>query len=360
MTTSERGTPLTRLYDQAFRARHPIYASIELTYTCNLACYFCYNPVQRKAQNRVIPLSDRREEPLSFEEMVDVLDQLKDLGILYLTLTGGEPLLHPRFWEIAQAAKDRSFAMRIFSNGASITEAVADKLQALMPHCLEISIHGARDETAEALTQVKGSLQRQIRALAYLRDRGIRVFLKCVVTKLVEDQLEEIRALAERFDYPIYFDPVLTISDDRQLYPLELRASDEGIARLYRTSGLNIGNSPFEREPEDFNCSVGTGVLHITPYGDILPCVQWKQPVGNVRQARIRHIWDTSPLLLAAREANLRSVQAIRDTVEDHAYCAHCPGLSQLRTGDPLRPDEQYVRVAQIRSSIAKEAAGRS
>jgi hypothetical protein len=79
-----------------------------------------------------------------------------------------------------------------------------------------------------------------------------------------------------------------------------------------------------------------------------------------VRQTRIRNIWDTSPLLLAAREANLKSAQAIRDTVEDHAYCAHCPGLSQLRTGDPLRPDEQYVRVAKIRSGIAKESAGRA
>ena len=180
-----------------------------------------------------------------------------------------------------------------------------------------------------------------------------------MVTNLVENQLEEIRELAERFDYPIYFDPVLTISDDRQLYPLELRASDEGIARLYRTSGLNIGNSPFEREPEDFNCSVGSGVLHITPYGDILPCVQWKQSVGNVRQTRIQQIWNTSPLLLAAREASLKSAQAIKDSVEDHAYCAHCPGLSQLRTGDPLRPDEQYVRVAQIRSRAARESASR-
>jgi mycofactocin biosynthetic radical S-adenosylmethionine protein MftC len=360
MGTEERGTHLTRLYDQAFRARHPIFASIELTYTCNLACYFCYNPVQRKAQHRAIPVAERQDRPLSFEEMVDVLDQLRDLGVLYLTLTGGEPLLHPRFWDIAQAAKDRSFAIRIFSNGASITEDVADRLRALTPNCLEISIHGARDETAEALTQVKGSFQRQLKALALLRERDVRVFLKCVVTKLVENELAEIKAMADRFGYPIYFDPVLTISDDRQLYPLELRASDEGIASLYRRSGINIGNSPFEREPGEFNCSVGTGVLHITPYGDILPCVQWKQPVGNVRQSRILHIWNTSPLLLAAREASIKSAQALHDTVEEHAFCAHCPGLSQLRTGDPLRPDEQYVRVAKIRAATAKEACGNS
>jgi hypothetical protein len=44
--------------------------------------------------------------------------------------------------------------------------------------------------------------------------------------------------------------------------------------------------------------------------------------------------------------------------VEDHAYCFSCPGLSQLRTGDPMQVDDQYLRIAKIRSSVAKESHG--
>lgn len=356
---ADREMPLlAQLLNRAIEAAHPYNASIELTYTCNLACRFCYNPVQRKNQPRAIPPPEPKAPPLSFEEIVGLLDQLREMNVLYLTLTGGEALLHPRFWEIAEEAKARSFALRIFTNGIGITEAVADRLAVLGPHCLEISLHGATPETAEALAQVKGSFDRQMKALELLRARGLRVYLKVVVTRLVESELSAIQAIGDRFGYPVYFDPVLTLSDDGHEYPLDLRASDEALASLYRQEGLNIGNSPFEREPGQYNCTVGTGMMHITPYGDVQPCTQWKQSVGNVREKPIREIWETSPLLQRVREVNRAVPAHIQGTVEDHAYCFSCPGLSQLRTGDPMQVDDQYLRIAKIRSSVAKESHG--
>ncbi|MEW5765449.1 MAG: radical SAM/SPASM domain-containing protein [Acidobacteriota bacterium] len=346
---------LAKILNRAIESAHPYNASIELTYTCNLACRFCYNPVQRKNQARTAPPPEPKAPPLSFEEIVGVMDQLKEMNVLYLTLTGGEALLHPRFWDIAREAKARSFAIRVFTNGAGITEAVADRLAELGPYCIEMSLHGANPETAEALTQVKGSFDRQMKALGYLSARGLRVFLKVVVTRLVEKELKDLKAIGDRFGYPVYFDPVLTISDDGQQYPLDLTASDEALASLYRQDGINIGNSPFDREPGEYNCTVGTGMMHITPYGDVQPCTQWKQPVGNVRQAPLRQIWETSPLLMKIREINRAVPGHIRETVEEHAYCFSCPGLSQLRTGDPMRVDDQYLRIAKIRRAVARE-----
>jgi radical SAM protein with 4Fe4S-binding SPASM domain len=348
-------SPLAELLGKAIHSAHPIFASIELTYACNLACRFCYNPVQRKNQQRKEPPPAPGSPPLTFDEIVDVLDQLKAMGVLYLTLTGGEAIVHPRFWDIAGAAKERSFAIRVFTNGASITESTADRLAELAPYCIEISLHGADSSTAEALTQSKGSFERQMKALILLKERGLRVYLKCVVTRLVEDQLEQIKAIGDRFDFPVFFDPVLTISDDGEVYPLELMASDEAIRLLYSTSGLNIGNSPFEREPGEFNCTVGTGTIHITPRGDVQPCTQWKESIGNVRDHRIADIWQNSPLLEKVREVNRNLPGAITRTVDDHAFCFSCPGLSQLRSGDPMRPDGQYLRIARIRRRVAEE-----
>ncbi len=348
-------SPLAELFGKAIHKAHPIFASIELTYACNLACRFCYNPVQRKNQARTAPPPAPASPPLTFEEILDVLDQLRDMGVLYLTLTGGEALVHPRFWDIATAARDRSFALRIFTNGASITERVADRLEELAPNCIELSLHGADAATAEALTQSRGSFERQMKALVLLKERGLRVYLKCVVTRLVEEQLERIKAIGDRFDFPVFFDPVLTISDDGQEYPLELMASDETIRRLYSASGLDIGNSPFEREPGEFNCTVGTGTIHITPTGDIQPCTQWKESIGNVRDHRIADIWQSSPLLESVREVNRNLPSTIAKTVDEHAFCFSCPGLSQLRSGDPMRPDDQYLRIARIRKAVAEE-----
>jgi radical SAM protein with 4Fe4S-binding SPASM domain len=345
--------PLAEVFGRAIKGHNPVFGSIELTYACNLACYFCYNPIQRKSQARRSPSPKPKAPPLSFKETIDVLDQLKAMGVLYLTLTGGEAFLHPRFWDIAEEAKKRTFSLRIFTNGASITEEIADRLQDLGPYCLEFSLHGADPATAEALTQIPGSFDAQMRALEWLNARGIRVYLKCVVTRLVEGQLEAIKAIGDRFDYPVYFDPVLTASDDGEEYPLELRASDEGLRRLYQIKELNVGNSPFQREPGDWNCTVGSGTIHIDPYGNIQPCIQWKESIGNVRDKPILELWATAPLLQKVREINRTLPAHLKETVEDHAFCAHCPGLSQLRCGDPNIPDDQYLRLAKIRRELA-------
>ena len=277
---------------------------MELTFTCNMACTFCYNPVQRPGQNRATPAPVKTEPVLTFEEIIAILDQLKDMGVLYLTLTGGEAMLHPRFWDIAAEARKRTFAIRIFSNGLIIDEAVADRLAILRPNCLEISIHGADDATAEALNQVPGSHTRLMKALALLKERDLTVYLKCVVTKLVEHQVAEIQAIGRSFGYPVYFDSVLTMSDDGQGYPLDLQASDEGIRRLYSADGLDIGVSAFERKQGQFNCSIAKGTLHIDPYGNVSPCIQWKEHTGNTRQDSIHHIWTTSQELERIRQIN--------------------------------------------------------
>jgi len=348
-------SPLTELFDRAIRAHHPLFASLELTYACNLACQFCYNPVQRLNQHRSLPPGEAGSTPLSFEEIQDLFDQLRSMGVLYLTLTGGEPLVHPRFWDIAAAAKERSFAIRLFTNGTLIDAGAADRLADLAPYCVEFSIHGACAASAEALNQTPGSHQAQLRALELLKNRGLRVFIKCVVTKLVENELEDIHAIGERLGIPVYFDPVLTPSDDGQAYPLEMAASDETLQKLYRSKKLNVGNSPFQREPGQYNCSVGTGTLHVTPVGDVQPCVQWKQAIGNLREKTLREIWGGSDLLRKVREASLAAPVMLLEKVEDHAFCMHCPGLSQLRSGDPLRPDEQYIRLARIRREATQE-----
>ncbi len=334
---------------------HPVYASMELTYTCNLACRFCYNPVQRKNQPRTIPPPAPSGEPLRFEEIIRLLDDLREMGVLYLTLTGGEPILHPDFWAIAYAAKERSFALRVFTNGASLTERTVERLAHLAPNCLEMSLHGATPGTAEALTQTKGSFERQIRALEWLRARDLRVFLKVVVTRLVEHELETIKAIGSRFGYPVFYDPVLTPSDDGQEYPLELKPSDEAIQRLYSASGLNIGNSPFEREPGQYHCGVGSGTIAVDPYGNIYPCVQWKEPVGNVRHGSLREMWEHAPLLEQVRAVSRALPTQLMTSVRDQAYCFHCPGLARLQTGDPSKPYTQALRVARIRREVAEK-----
>ena len=66
----------------------PLYAHVELTYTCNFRCIHCYLHTN----------TDRKE--LSTKQIIQILDQLAEQGTLYLALTGGEILYRKDFYEI--------------------------------------------------------------------------------------------------------------------------------------------------------------------------------------------------------------------------------------------------------------------
>lgn len=67
-------------------------AMLELTYRCNLDCFFCYND------------KDAPGEPLAFEDYVKLFADLARLQVLFLTFTGGEPMTHPRFLDLGEGS----------------------------------------------------------------------------------------------------------------------------------------------------------------------------------------------------------------------------------------------------------------
>jgi MoaA/NifB/PqqE/SkfB family radical SAM enzyme len=351
-------TPLDSIRKRAFLANRPLHASLELTYTCNLHCRYCYNPVERKGQTGG-PRTGPPGPPLRFGEILSLLDQLAAMGVLYLTLTGGEPMLHPEFWEIVREAKRRAFALRIFTNATLIGEREADRFADLCPNCLEISIHGATAATAFALNQTEGAHERLLDALELLRARGLRVFLKCIVTRLLEDEIERIQDLGDRLGFPVYFDAVLSPSDDGLAYPMALQASDEALRRLFASPRYRVGLSPFERQDGEPACGVASGAMHIDPCGTVMPCIQWREPLGNLREKPLLEIWETAPQLDEIREISRRVSESLKGSAPDHAFCQHCPGLSKLRYGDPLKPDGQHLRVARIRREVWERDPGR-
>jgi MoaA/NifB/PqqE/SkfB family radical SAM enzyme len=90
---------------------------VELTYTCNLDCFFCYN-------DRAI-----KGKPLSTEQYFQFMEDLRDMQVLNLVLTGGEPLAHPDFFKIGAKARELGFVVRIKSNGHALTRRLASKLK---------------------------------------------------------------------------------------------------------------------------------------------------------------------------------------------------------------------------------------
>ena len=131
------------LYDVA-----PLLVQVELTEACNLRCKFCYNS----------------QKPRYNHNVFEMLDKLAEQGVMQVNLTGGEPLAHPRFFEILDYACKRFPNVVVLSNGSLMDRDALEKIHQTDVTSVNISIHGDRD-THDALTQVPGSYDASIAAL---------------------------------------------------------------------------------------------------------------------------------------------------------------------------------------------------
>lgn len=322
--------PYQKLVNKAFAESLPLNCQIEITYRCNHLCTFCYNSP-----------SGARE--MTTEQIFDALRKVTELGVLYVTLTGGEALCHKDFFKIASEVKRLGMVLRIYSNGFLLADKrVVRKIAELEPMEVEISIHGARPETHEALTKIKGSFVRTIKGIENLIEAGIKVTLKCPITRLNQNELFEIKALAQRFGRPIVFDAVITPKDDGNMDPLALRPGDEFIERYWGEwyQKLHDGYLPPRANhcasDGSANCGTARAGFTIDPYGNILPCVAFRRKAGNILEIDdLATVWRGSPVLQEVRDLAV----AARERLDEHPdgqYFVFCLGVAELQTGDPL------------------------
>ncbi len=314
----------------------PLSAHLELTYACNWRCVFCYNPRH----------FDRRG--LTLDEWLAVLDDLRALGTLTVTLTGGEPLRHPRFFEIAQGVRARSLALKVYTNGALVDAAAAERLQALRPLAVELSLHGATAAVHDAATATPGSFDALWSGVGELRARGVRLLLKTPLTRLNEHELTAMLARVAAEGLPHTVDPNLTPNNDGSRAPLEYAASPAAVDRLMAAL-REVGRLPHApREPGGVNCGLGRLTLAVDPEGDVFPCLQWRRrPLGNVRVTPLRELWYASD----EREAAAQVARAANDALIARGGAAaafpFCPALALQATGDPLVPDDAFLSLAE-------------
>jgi len=326
---------------RALQLAQPLTVQLELTYACNWRCVFCYNPRH----------FDRTR--LSGDEWIAVLDELRALGTLTVALTGGEPLTHPDFFRIAEAARARAFALRIFTNASLITDDVADRIAALPPLAVEVSIHGATAAVHDAATAKPGSFDAALAGVGRLLARNVPVLMKTPVTSLNEHQIDEIVALSERLDVDLQIDPHITPCDDGSLEPLQYGASRDAVRRVIAL-GLGSGSIPStERTKGGANCGIGRLTMAIDAEGNVFPCMQWRvRPIGNVRNAPLRTMWHDSDVRRGVAAMSVEVNDALLAQGGALATYPFCPALAMQETGDPMVPDEAFRARAEIAAEL--------
>ena len=338
---------LTRFNEASVARLIPLQVTLELTYRCNERCGHCY-----------LATYDDKEDgrpPLRLDEWRRILDQLAQAGTLLIVLIGGEAMMHPQFWGVAEHAVSNNFALDLITNGLLIDEAAADRIADLGFLNITISLYSQNAETHDRMTRKKGSHAKTMAAIARLRERGVGVGLNCLLTGSNIDTCFELDEWAVAHGLRVRFDPMVTAKIDSSLASTETRATHEQLHRYYsRLKQRGRGPVPsLERLAEDPVCNAGRGKAAVNPYGDLLTCLEVREPIGNLRDQSFQQLWHS------AQAEKLRGY-ATRDikfdtTCGDGKFCEHCPGMAGAETGDRMTPVPFLMTLAQIKRQVFED-----
>ena len=327
--------PEARDVDRKFR---PIYAVWEVTLKCDLACRHCGSRAGRA-----------RPDELSTEECLDLVRQMAALGVLEVTVIGGEAYLRDDWLEIMRAIRAAGMQCTMTTGGRGLTPERARGAAEAGLQSASVSIDG-NEATHDRLRGVAGSYRAALDAAANLRAAGVRLAVNTQINKLsmaeLPDVLETIIGLGGRAwqiqltvamgraaDAP---EVLLQPEDLLELFPMLTRLKrrcDEAGVLLW--PGNNIGYfGPHETVLRGAHpgghmssCGAGCSTLGIEADGAIKGCpslqtVPWTG--GNIRDASLQDIWERSGPLRYIRDR----------TVDDlWGFCRTCYYADVCRAG---------------------------
>jgi radical SAM protein with 4Fe4S-binding SPASM domain len=333
---------------KALKLNIPLSVQLDLTYRCNERCIHCY-----------LDHDDHGE--MTTAEIKDLLDQMADAGVFFLTISGGEILMRRDFFEILEHAHARTFSIKLKTNGVLIRKKEAERIRALGVESVQISVYSHRAEVHDAITKMPGSFRQSIEAIRRLRTLGLHVTMANVLMVQNAYDYPGVRALAAELGAKCTLDPTITPMMDGDRSFLELNVDKAALREVFRDSAL-VGNveefcAPPQGVDEDaldmLPCSAGHTACYVSPYGDVYPCVQFPLPSGNVRRTKFVDIWRDSPQLNEVRSIRLRDMPSCSQCTHG-ATCTRCPGLAYLE-GNMRGPSYQDCEKSYARTGIPSE-----
>jgi len=221
-------------------------ASYELNLGCNYDCEHCY-------------LGLKKFEGLSWPDRERLLVLMSDAGVLWLQLTGGEPLIDKLFADVYRRAFELGMMLSISSNGSRLANpAILDLLTTRPPYRVTISVYGATAESYDGLTRRQGSFAKFSRGLAAAHEAGLPLNLNLIVTQHNAHELDAMRALAQRYDLPhhVFSNMSPTIYGGAESLPAQSR---EHLRKRKPFTGCHAGHTFFHVDPHGMAsiCKVG-------------------------------------------------------------------------------------------------------
>ena len=342
MEPLEGATTVERmLLDQARRTRTPANGSIELLPLCNMNCDMCYVRLSREEM-------EAKGRLRTADEWLEIGRQMKDAGVLFLLLTGGEPFLYPDFRRLYLELRKMGMIITINTNGTLINEDLAEFFGKYKPRRVNITLYGTDEETYDKLCHYPGGYEKTLRGIRLLREQGVDVKVGGSLARANRDDLDKLLDIGEALDIPVRVDTyMMPATRERDLpYNMQSRLNPEEAARarilaLKREMGPEVfpqyvcqsveradHPEPAEAKPGHMSCMAGQCSFTINWQGEMRPCVILTEPAISVFEVGFKAAWkyiveETHKILLNEKCS----------TCHMRHLCRTCAASALLETG---------------------------
>ncbi len=273
----------------AARKPGPSHAQIGLTNRCPQDCEYCYN-------------KQRTGTPMDTPTIVRAIDDLRDAGVCWLGLTGGEPLLNPDIVDIvAHASPD--MAVKLFTTGVGLTRGLARDLASAGVFSVCVSLDHWEPERHNASRRYPRAFQAALEAIAMLKEvPGLHVSVSSVLSReMIETgQVENLLAFLESLGIDEAWlselkpsvegfwsdSQVISEQDRRRL----ARLQDAYNQRAKVTGGMIVNYLGHFEGAENFGCNAGCKMVYVDAFGEVSPCVFLPLSFGNVDERALAEI----------------------------------------------------------------------
>ncbi len=307
-------------------SRHPVLAHVIPMRRCNLACAYCNE-------------YDNFSAPVPFAEMQRRLDKLADLGTSIITISGGEPMMHPQIFELVAHIRRRGMIAGLITNGFYITPAKIKRLNAAGLEYLQISIDNVEPDEVS-----KKSLRLLDKRLQWLAERAdFQVNINSVIGGGIKNP-EDAHTIGRRAQALGFSTTVGVIHDGRgELKPLserEQRAYEE-VKQLGKQEYARLGwfqDNLAAGRPNDWRCRAGARYLYICEDGLVHYCSQQRGypgiPLADYTMADFAREYDAekpcAPFCTVACSHKVAILDNWRNPQQPFEVKAHTPELKEV------------------------------
>lgn len=331
---------------------------IELTSKCNERCVHCYIPHKFKLYN------------ITDELYYSTLEQLSKMNVLSVTLSGGEPMMHPHFKEFLKAAKKYDFYVNILSNLTLLDDETIQIMKEGNVSSVQVSLYSMIPEHHDAITKLSGSFEKTKAAILKLIENDLPLHVSCPTMKGNKDDYGDVLNWCHEHKIRAQTDYIMMAQYNHETENLANRLSVEEAGNVIK----NIMKDDVEYQkailapdfiqrcnenqfnPERRLCGVGISSCCMVANGNVYPCAGWQEMVlGNLNENSLQDIWDNSEKIKWLRGLKMKDLgNGECCKCDKAAFCAPCMvrNANESPTGNPLEINRHFCAVAAINKKI--------